>query len=577
MKRPALIFLAAIFGPSLVLGWLALRTAGEQRILIERQATDLRQAETDAFATQVSAFMAEKQRVFAEAIRGLTKQELTTLAKDYGPLLAQVWPDGGTAFAIAPGGKVAYPTPQLAERNRRDEEFLQNNAAFLSNRTEAEIYQPQQLATSKTQAVAPPQDIPDASIFSTRIVQKRSISPQNSFTAPSKVAPAFSNFDAAVRENAQGFLARFVQDELQVLFWTRPDANSEWLFGVMLGSKELGKMMKEYASSIAPDPDFKIAILDEKVRPVAEIPANFQADWKRPFVATEIGEVLPHWEVALYLNNPGKLADSARLVNVTVILLIMLALGVILAGGYFVAMDTRRQLALAQKKTDFVSNVSHELKTPLTSIRMFAELLAEDRVKEPEKRTRYLRIISTESERLARLVNNVLDFARLEKKQSNYTKQERDLYPIIAHIWETESMRLREAGFTVHWEAGPGPYPVVCDNDAISQVLVNLISNAEKYHGPQKEITLETVIRKGFLHVSVLDRGAGVPRELSEKIFEAFYRADDSLSSGIQGSGLGLTLARSIAREHDGDLVYTPRLGGGSIFTLQLPLYPPAS
>jgi signal transduction histidine kinase len=318
-----------------------------------------------------------------------------------------------------------------------------------------------------------------------------------------------------------------------------------------------------------------LAILNDKAKAVSKSPAGFTAKWKRPFVATEIGEPLPHWEVALYLSDPTQFKESARLVTVTLVLLITLALAAIMAGGYLVALDTRRQLSLAQKKTDFVSNVSHELKTPLTSIRMFAELLVEDRVKDPGKRRRYLRIIASESERLARLVNNVLDFARIEKKRKTYDMRPADAYPVLQRVWESESDRLREAGFAVEWSDGHGPYPVICDDDALAQILVNLISNAEKYSPEKKEVTLHSSIEKGMLNISVLDRGAGIQKDMEKKIFEAFFRGSDSLSSGVQGSGLGLTLARRMARDQGGDVTYRAREGGGSIFTLRIPVQPP--
>jgi signal transduction histidine kinase len=118
---------------------------------------------------------------------------------------------------------------------------------------------------------------------------------------------------------------------------------------------------------------------------------------------------------------------------------------------------------------------------------------------------------------------------------------------------------------------------VNADRDALAQVVVNLLSNAEKYSGPQKEITLRIEQRREPLHhveLQILDRGMGVPRGCEERIFEQFYRAHDSLSSGIQGSGLGLTLARQIARAHGGDVAYLPREGGGSCFVLRLPVIP---
>jgi signal transduction histidine kinase len=319
--------------------------------------------------------------------------------------------------------------------------------------------------------------------------------------------------------------------------------------------------------------EYVIALLDDKARPVATQPTGVTGrDWKHPFVASEIGEALPHWEAALYLQRPEQLRESARLVRRTVIFLIAAALAVIGCGGWLVVADARRQLALAQQKTDFVSNVSHELKTPLTSIRMFAELMQNGRGESTAKYPQYLRIIMVEAERLTRLINNVLDFARLERKQKQFDKKPLDLHAVIERTWEGHALHLQEAGFTTRWQAAPGPYPVIGDEDALAQILVNLLSNAEKYAGDRKEVELHSYLDAGYACVSVLDRGVGVPPGDERKIFESFYRAHDSLSSGIQGSGLGLTLAQQLSREHGGEVLYQPRPGGGSNFTLRLPL-----
>jgi signal transduction histidine kinase len=271
------------------------------------------------------------------------------------------------------------------------------------------------------------------------------------------------------------------------------------------------------------------------------------------------------------LQRPQQLQENARNIRRTLISLIAAAIGAIAFGGLIVVNDARRQLALAQKKTDFVSNVSHELKTPLTSIRMFAELM-QSGTPAPEKRAQYSRIIMAEAERLTRLINNVLDFARMERKQKRYDLRPLDLHALLARTWEGHELHLRENGFSTRWQAAPPPYRVVGDEDALAQIIVNLLSNAEKYSGERKEIELHSYVDRGSVFISVLDRGSGVPAGEEAKIFEAFYRAHDSLASGIQGTGLGLTLAQRLAREHGGDITYQAREGGGSNVTLRVPL-----
>jgi signal transduction histidine kinase len=269
------------------------------------------------------------------------------------------------------------------------------------------------------------------------------------------------------------------------------------------------------------------------------------------------------------------LTQVARTAKLTLGLLIATLVFAISVGGWLIVADLNRQLALARQKTDFVSNVSHELKTPLTSIRMFSELLAEQRVADPAKQRSYLQIITAETARLTRLINNVLDFSRMERGEKKYNFRDADLVNIVRETVETYRPHLENSGFQMECVLPAGELPVRADTDAIAQVIVNLLSNAEKYSNGQKKITIEAARRDGPLpcaEVKILDHGPGVPRGSEEKIFEKFYRAHDCLSSGIQGSGLGLTLARQIARAHGGDVAYEPRKGRGSCFALRLPL-----
>jgi signal transduction histidine kinase len=321
-----------------------------------------------------------------------------------------------------------------------------------------------------------------------------------------------------------------------------------------------------------------LAILDDNAKPVGLSTPSFAANWKKPFVATEIGEALPHWEAAVYIIDSSALSKSAASLKLTLGLLIAVLVIAIGVGGWLILRDVESQLVLARQKTDFVSNVSHELKTPLTSIRMFAELLAEGRVPDTAKQRSYLNIITAEASRLTRLINNVLDFSRLDRGEKKYNFQPCDLAQVTRAAAITFRPHLEAAGVAFDCDVPDTALPVRGDADALAQVIVNLLSNAEKYSNGSKEIQVRvhrTEDPAPQAGVAVLDRGAGVPRGSEEKIFEKFYRAHDSLSSGIEGSGLGLTLARHIARAHGGDVVYEPRDGGGSCFSLRLPLTAP--
>lgn len=580
MKRPLLVLAVAIFLPSLLLGSLALRTVNAQQIVLERQTAVVYQRYTDTIAGAIRRAVAEERRAFAETVSQLLLDTTPqALAPAFTSRLADRWPRAQVGFAVTLDGRIFSPT-EGSILNPSWEAFLSENRAFLSSQITSEIYQ----------LPAPEDDVARAPLAGGPAyldMRWRNVQPQQGvsskgrqvFIGKGQVVPTESNlaaqreaFSTVVASMPSGTIARFVQNRLELLFWFRPAQAPDMVFGAMLTPEQLQDLwMPALSGQINPIPDTAVAILNERAKPVARTITGFEADWKHPFVASEIGDVLPHWEVALYLTNPRRFTDAARTFRLSLLASILLSLAAIGYGGYLVIIQTRRQLARAQQKADFVSNVSHELKSPLTSIRMFAELLEQNRVPEPDKRNGYLRIIALEADRLTRLINNVLDFAKLERNQKRFDKRTVDLHPVIQQTWESCEAHLRSEGFTTTWQAAPPPYEVFGDPDAIAQILVNLLSNAEKYSPETKEVSLHTSLDDRQLTISVSDRGLGVPPGHERRIFEPFHRAHDALSNGIQGSGLGLTLAQRLASEHGGAITYRPREGGGSVFTLRLP------
>ncbi len=424
----------------------------------------------------------------------------------------------------------------------------------------------------------------------TKSMQQRKITPQNEgqqLVAQSDVnlngrnnysraMPAEGEFRQLIGTGKDGLLARFLQNKLKLLVWHRLKSNPDYVFGAQLNLK---KTVADLRQLVQVEPALRneicLVLLDDNAKPVILSRPDFQANWKRPFVATEIGDALPHWEVAAYLVNPEQLTRAAQTAQLTLGLFIVVLLLAIGVGSFLIVSDLNSELKLARQKTDFVSNVSHELKTPLTSIRMFSELLAEGRVSDAAKQRSYLNIITAEAARLTRLINNVLDFSRMESGEKKYNFQPCDLNEIVRATAETFRPHLETAGFKFECELPTSPVSIRGDTDALSQIVVNLLSNAEKYSNGGKEISLSLAQKQSPLphaEIRVMDRGTGVPRGCEDKIFEKFYRAHDSLGSGIQGSGLGLTIARQIARAHGGDVAYERREGGGSCFIFRLPI-----
>ena len=240
---------------------------------------------------------------------------------------------------------------------------------------------------------------------------------------------------------------------------------------------------------------------------------------------------------------------------------------VVVLGLAFAWRAVRAEARLATRKAEFVSAVSHELRTPLTSIRMYADMLKEGWVKDDTTRADYFALISAESERLTRLVNNVLDFSSIEKGKKDFEMRLGDPGDVVRDVAEVLRPYLREKGFELHVESPETLPECSFDKDALTQILVNLIDNAVKYG--EREVRLEADVDNGNVYLRVLDRGQGIPAGERERIFEAFQRGSNAHSGG--GSGLGLALVRHYAHAHRGEIEIDAREGGGSIFSLRLP------
>jgi len=248
-------------------------------------------------------------------------------------------------------------------------------------------------------------------------------------------------------------------------------------------------------------------------------------------------------------------------------------LGAVLLAAVLLAQRSAvRATQLSQMKTDFVSSVSHELRTPLASIRVFGELLRLGRVSEPAKVREYGDYIEAECRRLTHLVNNILDFAKIESGQKRYDFQRADVRALVDETLRTFEVRLRQDGFTVDVTPPPSPLPPAwIDPPAVGQVLTNLIDNAIKYSGEARRIGVALGQHNGFVTVALRDHGPGIAAAEQERIFEQFYRVGNGLAPEVKGSGLGLAIVKHIVEAHRGRVVVDSRPGQGSTFTLELP------
>jgi signal transduction histidine kinase len=624
MRRSVWIFLAAILLPSLVLAWLAVRSARDQQVILEHQQAIISQDVTDALAKKVRDQLDDTRSAFVQRTQQLLEKSSSppALARDFNRELRNSWNLAEVGFAVDLNGTIYSPAPRQDTVART---FRSENDPFLSNRENVPVFAQNSLQTfsldlnntgkpgavnsqagstslpsvqaqmSNQIAQASKQPTPAANPQAQVAQVERQVIPQKSFapqqSALSNTLSAESDFRKVIGTDTSGALARFLENKLRLMVWYRPPNAGSLVFGAQITQHELIQNLAplllspdlhrgtDAAGSNSVQYAYCIALLDDRGKPVALSRSGFTADWKHPFVATEIGEALPHWEAALYLVDPQQINRSASTLQLTLGFVVLTLVAAILLGGWLMAADVRRQMTWAQQKTDFVGNVSHELKTPLTSIRMFADMLADGRVTEPDRQSKYLRIISAESARLTRLINNVLDFARLEHGMPWGERGVCDLVEIVQEVVDTCRPHLETVAVPLELEVKTQKLAVVANRDALAQIILNLLSNSEKYGGQEILVRVrQEESAAGFLGcIDVLDRGPGIPPKQREAIFRPFQRLHDSLASGVSGSGLGLTLARRMAQSHGGNVTYSPRPGGGSCFTLTVPWSPTKS
>jgi len=253
--------------------------------------------------------------------------------------------------------------------------------------------------------------------------------------------------------------------------------------------------------------------------------------------------------------------------------LILGVLSLMLAGGVLLThRNVVREMELARLKSDFVSNVSHELRTPLSLIRLYAETLELGRLADPAKYQEYYHIIRKESERLTALINNILDFSRIEAGRKEYELRETDLAELVRNTLDSYRYQIEQQGFVLEQSVAGDLPPVRVDREAIARSLLNLVNNALKYSPKDKFLGVNLYRENGAVRLEVIDHGIGIPRGEQEKIFHQFYRVGDPLVHNTKGTGLGLSLVRHIARAHGGEVRVESAPGKGSKFTILLPL-----
>jgi signal transduction histidine kinase len=249
----------------------------------------------------------------------------------------------------------------------------------------------------------------------------------------------------------------------------------------------------------------------------------------------------------------------------------LLIAGILIFGLVLTIRSVSHELELARMKSDFVSTVSHEFKSPLTSIRQLAEMLQSGRVPSEERRQMYYDVLLEQSERLAMLTDNILSLAKIEAGRSEFAFEATDISMLLTEVVTSIRERVRHEGFDIGLDV-EGALPLLSvDRTALSQAVTNLVDNAIKYSGDSRKISVGARLEEQAVVIAVRDFGVGIKKEDIDKIFERFYRGGDELTRTVKGSGLGLTLVREIVEAHRGKVHVESEPGKGSVFSIRLP------
>jgi two-component system phosphate regulon sensor histidine kinase PhoR len=385
----------------------------------------------------------------------------------------------------------------------------------------------------------------------------------------------------------------YAQQSYLVSYWTRVHEGRRYL---VVAWHDIGRIVRETLPTLYNEPSAtpdaariaassRVNVVDEEGRIIYGPPLRTgEFTVSRRFPTT-----LYNWRVQVSPLASEELAsrvENRRLLEIT---MVSLACIVIVVGAIAIVLVAEKERRISALKSEFVANVSHELKTPLALVRMFAEMLQSGRVGSDAKRQEYLDIIVRESERLSALIENVLDFARLERGRGSYEFAEGDVGDAVTRAANVYRYRAEREGVKLVLDVAPELPRARIDERAIQLAVINLVDNALKYAPGSEQILVRARPDDGGIRVDVVDQGPGVPAEDRQRIFERFVRLDRNATDRasdfpgkmtkppVRGSGIGLALVKHIAESHGGrawvESVREPALGQrtGSTFSFTVP------
>ena len=350
-----------------------------------------------------------------------------------------------------------------------------------------------------------------------------------------------------------------------ISFWQRESQGRRYWVVVW---HDVGAIIRYIFPELYPSADktSRINVVDDQGRIVYGEVLNSMG----PILGRQFGTTLYKWRLNVTMTAASGLAAAVARRHVLEMVMVGLSGLVVIAGSIVILVAAARERKLSNLKSDFVANVSHELKTPLSLVRMFGELLQSGRVDSDDKRRQYLQIIVSESERLAALIENVLDFAKVERGKAAYEFASSNVVDVVARAVEACRVRAEREGVELEFACKSTAIPLEIDERAVEIAVINLVDNAVKYAAGGRRVRVQLGVQGSFVEIRVTDWGPGIAADEKRRVFERFVRGRNTRNQRVRGSGIGLALVKHIAEAHGGGAWVEDADGRGSCFVISL-------
>jgi signal transduction histidine kinase len=529
--RLAAIFVLIVILPLAVLGWLGAKVARDEQEMVRHRFREVLLSRLDDIDGDVAGVLAARERELMAAVGAPVPpcDVLREEARGSGVV--------NQFFVLDPAGDLVHPHP-ADSLSQAEAAFLERTASIWQNR---EIPPPSPEFQLMNAFV--PQSQQQVSVMGKGAPTQQSVSRKGSVPMPTH----------------RGWYAWHWGNGINLIFWWRNGEGS--IVGAELNRVRLTADIVGALPETDPDepalPDGRIRLMDERETVLYQWGGYVPGDDESPRVTSALSYPLASWQLEYYAPARAMGGDFGRSVWFNVgSALGVLALALVAMAIYFYR-EYAREMWEAARRVSFVNQVSHELKTPLTNIRMYAEMMEDDLDDTDERSRHHLSVIVSESQRLSRLIGNVLTFSRQQRSALRFRPTPGNVDDVLRAAAGRFEAALGANGVAVVFHGAAGG-EAMFDPDILEQILGNLLSNVEKYAASGGRVEITTRQEGDTVAVTVADQGPGIPRGERERIFRPFHRLSDKLTEGVAGTGIGLAIARDLARLHGGDLVLVP-------------------